>query len=294
MKEPLYNPEYLPLYKAAGILLLLIVLETWLVLRIRRKVRARATPLRGDLVWTFGDLGWVTLASLPFLGLFLGLLLQEFRVRMDVPEGLDTVLKEFGTLRFVLAGNAAMLLASAAAFLGLGRVRHRLAWSEMGIWFPGLKEALLRPLAWTVGFLALAWFYEQALAWGGTRLESQVLAQLIPTARSGAEQAFLLGTAGLLLPALEELLFRGFLFPLFSRYFGIFWGMALSSFLFARGHVEPVPGMDGAVQNLLRLPLLFLLGLLLCRLFHRSGSLAGPFVAHASNNLIDLARLLDL
>lgn len=292
-RQVLETEEWRRFSWAGTILLLMLCLELLLVLRIRRKVKARGSPLRGDLAWTFTDLAWVTLAALPCLGVFLGLSLEAFRERMDLPRGLETLFEGFDALGFMLLGTLTVTAVSASTALVLGRLRHRLAWSELGFWFPGPKEALAVPVLAVAGFLLFETGYERVLAWGGTPFRPQILAGLVPSAHTALQRGALLVSAGLLIPVCEEILFRGFLFPLFSRTFGIFWGITLSSFLFAMGHVEPTGGgWAGARDNLLRIPLLFLLGLILCRLYHRSGSLAGPFLAHALNNVVALLTLL--
>ncbi len=283
-------PEWRQLLLPAEILAAMLVLETLLILRIRHKVRTRPSLPRPDLPWTFADLGLSTLAALPFLALAFGLVFQEMRVWMDQPAGIAGMLTDVSTLRLMLGTALATDLAASAVVLYRGRVRHDLPWSGMGFWFPGVREALVRPLLWIAGFLFFELCYEQVLAWQGIPLASQLLVDLIGTSRSPGDKLFVVLTAGILIPVLEEFLFRGFLFPLFTRYVGLGWGMAISTFLFAVAHLEPVPG--GWIQNALSLPLFLLLGLLLCWLFHRSGSLLPAIVAHAANNLLQVLILL--
>ena len=283
-------PEWRQRRLPAEILAAMIGLETRRILRIRHKVRARPGLPRPDLPWTFSDLGVGTLAALPFLGLAFGLLFQEMRVWMDQPEGLGGMLTDVSTLHLILGTALATDLAASAVVLYRGRVRHGLTWSQMGFWFPGPREAFVRPLLWIGGFLLFEVCYERILAWQGVSLASQLLADLIGTSRAPGDRLFVVLTAGILLPVLEELLFRGFLFPLFTRYVGLGWGMAISTFLFAVAHLEPQPG--GWIQNALGLPLFLLLGFLLCRLFQRSGSLLPAMVAHAANNLLLVLMLL--
>ncbi len=268
----------------------MLVLETLLILRIRHKPRTRPSLPRPDLPWTFPDLGLSTLAALPFLGLAFGLVFQEMRVWMDQPQGIGGMLTDVSTLRLMLGTALATDLAASAVVLYRGRVRHGMPWSQLGFWFPGVREAFVKPLLWIAGFILAELCYERILAWQGISLASQILADLIGTSRSPGDKLFVVLTAGILIPVLEEFLFRGFLFPLFTRYVGLGWGMAISTFLFAVAHLEPVPG--GWIQNALGLPLFLLLGFLLCRLFQRSGSLLPAIVAHAANNLLQVLILL--
>lgn len=283
-------PEWRQFLLPAEILAAMIVLETLLILRIRHKVRIRPGLPRPDLPWTFPDLGVSTLAAIPFLVLAFGLAFQEMRAWMDRPEGIGGMLADVSILRLMLGTALATDLAASAVVLYRGRVRHGLPWSQMGFWFPGVREAFVKPLLWIACFLLAELCYERILVWQGLSPASQLLAGLIGTARAPEDKLFVVLTAGILIPVLEEFLFRGFLFPLFTRYVGLGWGMAISTFLFAVGHLEPVPG--GWIQNALSLPPFLLLGILLCWLFQRSGSLLPAIVAHVANNLFQVLMLL--
>lgn len=286
-------PEWRHFLKAGGILAAMLVLEWWLIARIRRKVRSSPALPHPELPWTFRDLAVSTLVALPFMGLGLGLTLQEMLAweRMD-PAGMLGMLTHVDTLRLALGSTAATELAAGAAVLWLGLRRHRLAWSEFGLWFPGAWAGLAAPLLAIAAFLAAEQAYEMGVNAAGYAFEPQYLVALLRTAVSPLDRLFVMLTAGILIPFLEELVFRCFLFVLFKRYLGAAWAAAITSFLFAVAHIEPVPGWDGCVQNLLRLPIFMAMGLMFTALFHRTGSLLPSFLAHAANNLLQLALVL--
>lgn len=78
------------------------------------------------------------------------------------------------------------------------------------------------------------------------------------------------------LPAfVEETVFRGFVFPALSKRFGLIAGAAISSFLFGLAHVQP----NVIVYT-------FVIGLVLCFLYVRLGSIIPGIALHAFNNYI--------
>lgn len=87
--------------------------------------------------------------------------------------------------------------------------------------------------------------------------------------------------AGIFGPAAEELIFRGYFYPVFKRYLGLWPAVFLSAALFAFIHA-----------NLAALPALFLLAVCLALAYERTGSLVVPYVMHATFNLFSLVALL--
>lgn len=89
-------------------------------------------------------------------------------------------------------------------------------------------------------------------------------------------------TAVVLAPIAEELVHRGAVFQAGRRAFGLVGGMVFSALLFAALHLE-VWGSPQAMLGLL------VLGLWLAAIFHRTGSLVVPIMAHATFNGVTLA-----
>jgi membrane protease YdiL (CAAX protease family) len=79
----------------------------------------------------------------------------------------------------------------------------------------------------------------------------------------------------LLPPIFEETIFRGFIFPAFSKRMGVIWGAVLSSAIFGIAHGQ---------ANLFVYTLL--LGLLLCFLYMKTRSIITGIIVHMINNLI--------
>lgn len=91
--------------------------------------------------------------------------------------------------------------------------------------------------------------------------------------------------AVVLAPIIEELIYRGALFQSARSSFGMVGGIVVSALVFAGVHAEvwsSAPAMFG----------LLVLGLWLAAIFHRTGSLVVPVLAHATFNGVTLALAL--
>jgi membrane protease YdiL (CAAX protease family) len=81
-------------------------------------------------------------------------------------------------------------------------------------------------------------------------------------------------------PLVEEPVFRGFMFPAFAKRFGIWGGAIISSLLFGLAHLQA----NVSIYTLV-------LGLLLCFLYVRLGSIIPGIALHMLNNLIAYSAL---
>ena len=87
--------------------------------------------------------------------------------------------------------------------------------------------------------------------------------------------------AGLVFPVVEELIFRGLLYPMLKKHIGVFWGCVISSLLFSFIH-----------YNVLSFALLFLFSVHLTYIYERNNNLLVPIACHAFFNLIMLTLIL--
>jgi membrane protease YdiL (CAAX protease family) len=78
-------------------------------------------------------------------------------------------------------------------------------------------------------------------------------------------------------PIIEEIVFRGVLFPAIKRRFGLVAGILFSSLVFTLVHIDPI-------QMISVLPL----GIYLAVMYHRTGSIYPGMILHATWNLIVL------
>lgn len=285
-----HAPEGRKVLYGVGILAVTVLMEALLLMRIVRKVRARTRLAAPEIPWTLSDLWSTTLVTLP-----LGALLMAFTVYhvvglMRRGEGMEALGADPWTIRIFLAATLLVEGGAAWAVVQVGRARHGMSASELGFWFPGVAEGVLRPAAWIGGFLLFeAAYLRAAKMWAGG-MRPPMLEGLIGSVKGSGDAAFVVASAAVIVPVLEELLFRGFLYPMLRRYVGTGWALAVTSFLFAVAHIlEPEGGWR---QACLLFPLYSLLGLLLGGLVQRTGSLLPSILAHSLNNLYGVAKLL--
>ncbi len=287
------DEEIQRLMLAGGVLVAVVLLEMLLLSRIVRKVKARPSLPFPDVPWTIGDLMGISLAVLPALVLPLLVMLRMTDVWAQNPGSFFHLFRDVRILRLALGFTLVVQMGLGALVICRGRFGHGMSFSEMGLWIPGWRESLLVPLVAAGLFALVGWQYEMLLE-AFHIPGSQLLAQLIPTARSTADRALVYLSGGIVLPMLEELLFRGFLYQVLRRYVGSGWALAVTTFLFAVGHLEP-PLEAGdwrtLMAPLLRLPEFLGLGFLLGWLAQRSGSLLPSMVLHMANNLFAICLL---
>lgn len=155
----------------------------------------------------------------------------------------------------------AIYLLPVAAILGWKRIhwRHlgfsRFDWSTLGIGC-GL----------VIGAYSIILVHNIILYLLGIRTQGDMLNELIQGVGSPAWLVF----AGVILaPLVEEIFFRGFLFPGFRQRYGWVNALLLSSGLFALAHVDPASLLPT-----------FLLGCVLAYVYHRSNSLWPGVILH--------------
>ena len=126
----------------------------------------------------------------------------------------------------------------------------------------GIGLALLSKLTFVVGVLTQPVVLEQS---------------------SAASPAFLwvesIATKAVLIPIVEELLFRGILFGSFASSFSYKLAIPLSAAIFALVHYT------------VSWPMVFLIGTMLAWIYWRTGSLAAPMVIHCTVNFFALLSL---
>jgi membrane protease YdiL (CAAX protease family) len=79
-------------------------------------------------------------------------------------------------------------------------------------------------------------------------------------------------------PLMEELFFRGFLYPVIARRMGIFWGIILTALPFGLIHFVQYGNSWGAVL------IIFLVGVVLTAVRAKTNSVASSFLAHVGYN----------
>ena len=179
---------------------------------------------------------------------------------------------------------AAMLAGMQLAFGGLALIRIRSARGKGERLAPLFPASRNRPLA--AGFaggvvlLGLGALYSCALQWlfGHAPASPWDSASTMPAT---TKVVFLL-FGGLGAPVAEELFFRGYVFGRFKAAGHVGLGLLVSSVLFGLVHFS----------DPFNVPCICLFGLVLAWLFHRTGSLLAPIIAHAVNNCVQIGFMV--
>jgi len=139
-------------------------------------------------------------------------------------------------------------------------------------------------------WLVLGLGMQLALSWivaGLTDIDEapQEIARLTDEATGAAVVAAFVSTV-LLVPVVEELVFRGLLLRGVERRLGVWWGIAISAAVFTLFHYT-------GSETLPILPALFVVGVVLGVVAVKTGRLAASMVVHAGFNLLPAIILLS-
>jgi len=144
--------------------------------------------------------------------------------------------------------------------------------------FPLLGRALLAlAAAYPVLMLVQAMVYG---AWGGD-LRPQEVVQFLQEAEAPRDRWAVVVMAVVIAPVAEEVIFRGYLYPVGKRSTGPFLSLGVSSLLFAalHGHAASVPA-------------LFALAVCLGLAYEKTGTLLVPMIMHAVFNAVSIAAIM--
>ena len=115
--------------------------------------------------------------------------------------------------------------------------KHRQGLSALGFASRGAGQVI----RWALAAIAAMVFVSMIYAWLyrlliGREPPPQDVSQFISLARTGLDQAVLVGLLVFLAPAFEECIFRGFVYPAVRKYVGAAGGMVCSALLFSLFH----------------------------------------------------------
>ena len=225
-----------------------------------------APPAR-DPVWTGGDVAVLILVAffaLIFCGIVIGVYVDAFHPKQRPEEvaGMPVI--------SILAQTVTSALVVAAMYWMVVRRYRSRFWSAVRWSWPAYQQALLCAFAGVT--MALLVDYASSLA---PMPKSLPIYKLLGTTAS----AYALALYGILLaPLVEELFFRGFLYPVLARRLGLAAAVLLTSFGFTLIH------MSQLASAWLPLLMLFCVGILLTLARAYTGSVAVPFVIHTFYN----------
>jgi len=264
-------------------------------------LRARARTLLLTRLAALGALGLLVL-GLGVGGLAVGIYLWATR-RQPPPRSLPAwglssraaALVFLGWfMAFFAAGNLAGLLllpwpSLRWAIVPAGTLFHAAIGLRLLCWAEGLSFRQLwgrlapgpirRNLGWGVAFLALAVFLVLAVAMATSLVmkpdqsPQRDLQELLRGLSGWGPTVAMLAVVAGLAPFFEELLFRGFLFPVLARKGRVAFALLASALLFGAIHLQPAG-----------LPVLSTLGLVLALAVRQTGSLWPAILVHACWN----------
>jgi membrane protease YdiL (CAAX protease family) len=185
---------------------------------------------------------------------------------------------EFG---HILSG--AVIYASLVIFLaGLLVYRDRRPVDVFGLGALGFTRALWRSLLMLAAAYPLLMLV-QAMVYGaaGAEMSPQDVVQFLQNAETPRDRLAVLAMAVVVAPVAEEMIFRGYLYPVGKKYAGAFASMVVTSLLFAVLH-----GHAGSI------PALFTLAMCLGLAYEKSGTLIVPMIMHAVFNAVSVTAIL--
>ncbi len=263
-----------------------VILCVGIVLNVRflMRVRKRGFPVpphAGHLLqrpWCWQDALWLALVMTVFIGTLA--LLATVLDRLDIQPS-----PPFSHVVVVVQN---LLTQGLALGLVLHLCLRKGAGVSAGLGGPPAPIALRFRQAWVLYLAAMPLIAVSALlsnlaaALSGYPLQPQpVVGGFIDVAAPGWYKIWLMATAVIFAPVVEEVVFRGVLFPAMAKRNGIAASMVLTSMLFAliHGHLPAL------------LPL-FTVGLFLSGAYLYTGSLLVPVLMHSIFNAVNIAALL--
>ena len=227
-----------------------------------------------DPPWALADLGaFVLFAALSFFaanmiaGFVLSVLRAEFFRAMTMEEMGTAVNTHPFVVVFVQAGWELLWLVF--IYRTITRKYRRPFWVAIK-WEPGPHPRI----AYLLGGMGLALLAE-ALFYMFPSEKQLPIERLF----SGPESAYLLSVFGIgVAPFVEELVFRGFFYPVFERLWGLMAAVLITGALFACIHV---PQLSGGWRGI---GAIFVVGVVLSYCRGKTGSLLPPFLMHLAYN----------
>ncbi len=201
------------------------------------------------------------------------LLLMNILGSSDRPVEVDTHMLIVGAIFSLL------LLSIILSFLLL-RARNPL--ELFGLQGVSLSTNLKAACVGLVAALPLVYFiHSLCLVLLGVDAEPQPLIQFLAQNPSLEDRLLLIGTALVIAPVAEELIFRGYIFGVLCRYVGKWWALLISAMVFAAIHAH-IPSLAG----------LFALAITLTLVYEGTGSLWAAILMHSLFNAITVVFTL--
>jgi uncharacterized protein len=229
------------------------------------------SPTHPDPVWTGWDvllIAALTLLAIPILGVFVAL-----GARIIWPHAnLETIAPEIVIaaqfLAYVVVFFLIVMIIEGKYHVHFWQAIHW-NWPRWGWAMFGLGVLLLLSINLIARFLPMP--------------KSTPFDQFFANPRDAYLMSIFAVTFG---PFMEELFFRGLLYPVLERRLGVFWGVLLTAAPFAMMHMFQYGYAWGVVL------LIFLMGIVVTIVRAQTGSVAASFLVHVGYNAMEMFALL--
>ncbi|GFP24593.1 uncharacterized protein HKBW3S42_00733 [Candidatus Hakubella thermalkaliphila] len=232
------------------------------------KVSERRDDYLDQIKWKFSD---SLISLLIFIPLLLALLVPLALLLEISSLPISTTLENINTWSILVP-----YLLQVGVTLGLvwffAIKLRRARWSELGLRPYGIFRSLLLALAAFIFIFASNITY-RLIASRFIPMED-LQGRVLKVILSGrVSLALLIPIVIFIAPVVEEIFFRGFVYPAFRKKMGVVWGILLSSLVFALFHFEPY-----------QIPPLLVIGAILAFIYEKTRSLLPVIILHGLNN----------
>ncbi len=183
--------------------------------------------------------------------------------------------------------TANFIVVAADALVGIALVRlylqrYGLGWSAVGLRRFKLRQALTYLIGAVLIFLVAVAAVYALVSFLFPHFNANQ-AQVNDFTRAASPSSRRLSFLALVIipPFIEEMVFRGFLFPAFAKRFGLISGAVITSVLFGLAHLQ----LNVSLYTLI-------LSLLLCMMYYKLGSIWPGIALHMFNNYLAYVALL--
>ena len=234
------------------------------------------------------ECGWNLGGSVPTSGfqkwdlLVLGGLTIYYLASWREMRGADAIHNDLTTGKIITSAFAYL---GGAAILGMILARRvnlveyfGLRWSRW-LWIFLIVPAFLGVMFFFSAIIHQSGWVEAVQTRFGTQLQEGV--QLLMKTNDQSLILVMIFTAVIAAPVAEEVIFRGYIYPLVKRYSEGWFAAIFSASLFAAVHM-----------NLLGFPLFFIIGLAMVLLYEKTGSIWPCIICHMAFNGLNIGRII--
>ena len=256
---------------------------------MEEKVNERT--VENKIPWTVGDIAkgiGLAIGFLFLISIVTAVVLVAIAISMVGLEGIEQLVYSTEFVQYIVIASliGSVVLEGWFFFTAwlFSLSKYHCSWGALGFRSFNLKRALiLVPMVLVVGVLVNI-LYEMLITALGLG-PSEPAALPIDFTQNGLSLAIFIVLSVVLAPFAEETFFRGFVFAGIGNRYGYGWGAVASALLFALPHIL-------TYMHIWVLLPIFILGLFLAWLYHRTGSIWPCIITHFAYNSIALIFMI--